>query len=203
MKIKSLLVTVVLIVTILCFGFAVKAQTTDVSALIAQLQAQIQSLMQQIAVLQAQQGTTQAWCHTFNTNLGFVNSGSPEIGYLHTALQKQGISYGPDTGNIYNNGTSLAIIKFQKKYGILQTGYLGLLTRVKLNSLYGCTIPQPTPMPIPTPIPVPTPTPAPNPTQPITISSCQEITKPGNYVLGNDLTSVASSAVSACINIHD
>jgi outer membrane murein-binding lipoprotein Lpp len=52
MKIKSFLIASVLSVAILGFGFVASAQTTDVSALIAQLQAQIQSLMQQIQQLQ-------------------------------------------------------------------------------------------------------------------------------------------------------
>ena len=50
------------------------------------------------------------------------------------------MSYAPDTGNIYNIGTSQAVIQFQAKYGITpQSGYTGIKTRGKLNQLYGCT----------------------------------------------------------------
>lgn len=145
MKIKYFLLSAVLAIAILCSAGFVKAQTADNSALIAQLQAQIQLLMQQIAQIQAQQGNTTArptssWCYTFNTSLGFTNSGVTDVTNLHTALQKQGISFGSDNGNTYSTGTSKAVIQFQKKYGIAPlSGYVGLKTRAKLNSLYGCT----------------------------------------------------------------
>jgi len=141
MRIKSLLVVAILAIAIFGFGGIVNAQSADVQAQIASLQAMIQSLLQQIATLQAQQGTTTpiAWCHTFNTNLGFANSGSDEVGALHTILGKEGASYAPDTGNTYYEGTSHAVIQFQTKYGILQSGYVGPLTRAKLNVLYGCS----------------------------------------------------------------
>jgi len=142
MRIRSLLVVVVIAIAVLCSGGAANAQAVDNSALIAQLQAQIASLLAQIQALQAQQGGTAstAWCHTFNTNLGFAQSGSSDVGALHTVLDKEGFSYASDTGNIYNEGTSHAVIQFQAKYGILQSGYIGPLTRAKLNSLYGCSI---------------------------------------------------------------
>lgn len=147
MKIKSLVVTAVLATAILCFGSSIQAMgainggqegpNLNTDALIAQLQAQIQSLMQQIAALQAQQGG-QTWCHAFGTSLGYSNSGSTEVGYLHTALDKEGISYSPDTGNNYGEPTMSAIVQFQQNYGLPQTGYVGAMTKVKLNSLYGC-----------------------------------------------------------------
>lgn len=45
-----------------------------------------------------------------------------------------------------------------------------------------------------------TPTPTPNPTQSTTISSCQDISKPGNYTLSGDIINTASIP---CINVHD
>ncbi len=156
MKIKFFVITAVL-VTVLGFGVGANAQTADTQALIAQLQAQIQALMQQIAALIAQQNGTQTWCHTFNTNLGYANSASTEVGYLHTVLDKQGISYAGDTGNTYSDGTAAAIVEFQKNYAseVLTpynlrrgTGYVGPSTRKKINALYGCnTVPTPTPQP--------------------------------------------------------
>jgi hypothetical protein len=80
----------------------------------------------------------QSWCHTFNTNLGFANSGSPEVGSLKTALIKNGILPSQAVNNTYNEATVPYIKKFQAKYGILQTGYIGVATRAKLNALYGC-----------------------------------------------------------------
>ena len=58
MKIKNLLIASVFLATILCSAGFVNAQTIDNSALIAQLRAEIQSLMQQIAALLAHQSTT-------------------------------------------------------------------------------------------------------------------------------------------------
>ena len=99
----------------------------------------ITQLTSQVVAFQSSQSNSQTqWCHTFNSNMGYAQSGSAEVGYLHTALQKQGISFAPDTGNTYSEGTSQSIMKFQKNYGISQTGYTGPLTRAKLNSLYAC-----------------------------------------------------------------
>ena len=123
-------------------------QTTDNSALIAQLKAAIQLILQQLSAIQAGQGTTSAtptptptpaWCYTFTKNLGWADSGTDAIAQLHTALQTQGIPYYPDTGNTYNIGTSNALKQFQTKYNIApQSGYVGVKTRAKLNQLYGC-----------------------------------------------------------------
>ncbi len=152
MKIKSLIIVSVLVVAFFCFAGFVKAQATDNSALIAQLQAEIQSLMRQIAAIQAQQGTTTtttpatSWCHTFNTYL-IVGSTGTEVDDLWTALSKEGygatvsmdhIGMGmPDT---FGNNTLSTLKQFQKKYGIAQTGTVGSKTRAKLNALYGCTV---------------------------------------------------------------
>ena len=149
MKIKYFLFTAVLAAAILCSGVAVKAQTVDVSAQIAQLQQQIAQLVAQLQALQAQQGQGQTWCHTFNANLGVGNKGT-EIDDLWTALSKEGygstvsmdhIGMGqPDT---FGENTASGVVSFQAKYGILQTGYVGPLTRAKLNSLYGCGVVPP------------------------------------------------------------
>ena len=140
MKIKSLLVTAVLATAILCSGGVIKATS------ITDLQAQITALQAQLQALQGQQGIT-TWCHDFGTNLGYLNSGTAEVGYLHSALDKELISYAPDGTNIYGYATTSAVAQFQAKYGISQTGYFGSLTRIKLKSLYGCsttttTLPQ-------------------------------------------------------------
>ncbi len=109
----------------------------------------IAQLTQQIAQIQAQQGTTPtAWCHTFNNNLGYANSGSVEVGYLHTTLNQEGISYAPDTGNTYTVATGNAVSALQVKYAadilspvglISGTGYFGSSTRNKVNKIYGCS----------------------------------------------------------------
>ena len=141
------------VIFLLFFAFIVSpatpigAQTTDCMSLatadqqMACLTVLINDLTAQVLALQTQPVTTAtetAWCHNFNTDLGYAQSGSEEVGYLHTALQKQGISYAPDTGNTYYTGTSQGVIAFQAKYDIYQSGYLGERTRGQLNILYGC-----------------------------------------------------------------
>lgn len=149
MKVKYSLLTIVLTVSILFFGTTATAQISeaDLQAMIAQLQAQISLLLQQVAQLQAEQGTTQTWCYTFNNNLGYKSSGNTDVGFLHSALEKEGISYAPDIGNTYSNGTASAVVQFQEKYasetltlwGLKHgTGYMGTTTRAKLNKLYKC-----------------------------------------------------------------
>lgn len=83
--------------------------------------------------------TETAWCYTFSGKLGFANSGTDVIVQLHKALQKEGISFAPDAENVYATGTAAAITQFQQKYGISPaSGFAGLKTIEKINSLYGC-----------------------------------------------------------------
>lgn len=137
MKIKYFVITAILSIELLSFGGVVKA--IDNSALIAQIQVQIQLLLQQIQQLQSQQDQGTAWCHTFNTNLQIGNSGS-EVAALHEALRENGLY-----GNLSAFGTSdfdsdtvSHVKQFQAKYGIAQVGVVGPITRAKLNALYGC-----------------------------------------------------------------
>jgi len=149
MRIKSFLITAIFSGIILCSAGIASAQAVDNSALIAQIQAQIAQLTAQLQTMLAQQDTvTATWCHNFNTNLGFANSGTSEVSQLHIALQKQGISYAPDGDNVYSDGTSRAVIIFQERYAseILTpvrltrgTGFTASSTRAKLNALYGCS----------------------------------------------------------------
>jgi len=165
MKFKFFLSAVILAITVLYFfsAPAVVAQSntaSDCLQLIGESQKMtcLQNIVDQLATqIQAFLGQS-GWCHTFNTNLGYANSGSVEVGYLHTALNKQGFSYAPDTGNTYAEGTAFAIAKFQEKYaseilvpyGLTNgTGFTGVSTRAKLNQLYACqtTTFQPTTQP--------------------------------------------------------
>lgn len=120
---------------------------------IAELQAKIAVLMEQIRILQGQTGTgSQQWCHTFNQNLG-VGTNNDEVSYLNGALMRSGlIVAGERNGiksneNIYDEITAALVSRFQQKYvdeiltpnGLsAPTGYFGPATRAKMNSLYGC-----------------------------------------------------------------
>ncbi len=156
MKAKYFILAGVLATAVFCSGSvnAESVASTQTAALMSQLQLQIQALLQQIATLQAQsdsqttpQTISQDWCYTFEKNLGYANSGKEEVGYLHIALEKEGFSYAPDTGNTYRTGTANAVRAFQEKYAseILTpfrmsrgNGYVGTKTREKLNQLYSC-----------------------------------------------------------------
>jgi len=136
MKIKSLIFTAILSIALLCSGGIINAQSVDNSALIAQLQAQIASLMAQIQALQGNQGST-GWCYTFSADFGIGSSGKEVINLL-IALDKQDI-YDPITvPTSFNEDVAGAVVLFQQKYGIRASGWVGPITRAKLNSLYAC-----------------------------------------------------------------
>jgi len=120
---------------------SVSAQT------LADLQAQINALLEQVQKLQMLLGKpqgTEQWCHTFNTNLG-IGSGGGEVANLVVALRKEKLDVG-DT-DYYDETVASAVTGFQEKYrseiltpaGLKNgTGYVGGRTRAKLNTLYNC-----------------------------------------------------------------
>lgn len=188
MRIRSLLTIIIVAVAIMFSSGA--AQAVDNSALIAQLQAQIVSLTAQLQALQAQQQGGQTWCHTFSSYL-IVGSTNGEVSYLQTALTKNGLDVSGDASGIFGENTAAAVVQFQGKYGIRQTGTVGPLTRAKLNSLYGCTsTPAPTPTPTPTPAPTPTPSPTPTPNGIILFygQGCPHCVNVDNYIATNNIT---------------
>ena len=136
MKIKILAISAVLATALFAFGApAAKAATVE------ELLAQIAALQTQIAALQAQlnqQTQNQQWCHTFNTYL-VAGTNSEEVEHLVGALSKENL-FSTAKGSYYNfdDDVAAAVVKFQGKYGITQTGTVGPITRAKLNSLYGC-----------------------------------------------------------------
>jgi len=136
------------------FGFSTpdtKAATAaELQALIQQLQEQIASLKLQLSQLQQAPVT---WCHTFNVNLKYGDSGD-EVKALQVALHKEGFTPIPYQEGDKNYGnfedyTASAVVAFQEKYasevlapwGLTHgTGFVGPTTRAKLNELYGCEL---------------------------------------------------------------
>ncbi|MDO8552845.1 MAG: peptidoglycan-binding domain-containing protein [bacterium] len=111
------------------------ASAQSVNEQITSLLALIKSLQAQIVALQAQSGG-QSFCHNFNNDLTVGSSGD-EVSALNQALSSSGIN---TTGNtsVFDENNAGDVVSFQAKYGIRQTGYVGPLTRGKLNALYGC-----------------------------------------------------------------
>ena len=100
------------------------------------LLAQIELLKKQIADLQNNSGNN-ALCLTLNSNLYKGISNRSAVSCLQQFLKSQGSDIYPEglvTG-FFGNLTKTAVINFQKKYNILQTGFVGILTREKINQL--------------------------------------------------------------------
>ena len=100
------------------------------------LLAQIELLKKQIADLQNNSGNN-ALCLALNSNLYRGISNRSAVSCLQQFLKSQGSDIYPEgfvTG-FFGNLTKTAVINFQKKYNILQTGFVGILTREKINQL--------------------------------------------------------------------
>jgi len=128
----------------------VKMMPEEEEELIRQLEAQIELLQAEVARLQALiqealEGKSGA-CGKFNNNLYFGLTQSNEVRCLQIFLKSQGAEIYPEglvTGNFLSL-TQQAVIRFQEKYadeillplGLQQgTGFVGPLTRAKINSL--------------------------------------------------------------------
>jgi peptidoglycan hydrolase-like protein with peptidoglycan-binding domain len=83
-------------------------------------------------------GSISSWCHSFEKDLKFGDSNS-EVANLVLVLNKEGLLSGK-TDN-FNEEVAAAVVKLQARYGVLQTGYFGPLTRGKINSIHGCVKP--------------------------------------------------------------
>lgn len=75
------------------------------------------------------------WAYTWARNLEVNSPYTADVSALQTALTKEGVYEGDVTGGFYTQ-TYLAVKKFQAKYGIESTGFVGPSTRAKLNELY-------------------------------------------------------------------
>lgn len=114
---------------------------------IAELQAQVRQLQVQLALLESRQGGSAVACTRFEKNL-FFGMQSEQVRCLQEFLTAQGQDVYPEglvTGNFFSL-TRQAVIRFQEKYAleILEplglkrgTGYVGQLTRNKINQLLG------------------------------------------------------------------
>ncbi|TSC70487.1 MAG: hypothetical protein CEO12_322 [Parcubacteria group bacterium Gr01-1014_46] len=129
------------------FAMAVSAFVPAVASadMASDLQAQINSLLATIASLQAQlSGTTGGSTgYTFNTNLTVGSTGA-DVKNLQKVLNMSADTKVANSGNgspgmetsYFGPATKAAVMKFQTKYGITPVaGYVGAITRAKLNSM--------------------------------------------------------------------
>ncbi|MEN9604968.1 MAG: hypothetical protein RJB39_653 [Candidatus Parcubacteria bacterium] len=81
------------------------------------------------------------YCMQFNNNLkyGMSSNSYPgsEVTQLQSFLGKNGFFNQAATG-YFGNVTLAAVKRFQAKYGIPATGFVGMLTRAKINALMNC-----------------------------------------------------------------
>src|SRR3989338_7016847 len=106
------------LISIFAFGFLSIQSAPSVKALTtAEIKTMIQSLQQQIAQLQQQLTqageTATVWCHDFNTNLRYGDSGS-EVLALQTALGKDGFPVMDIDENAQGNKTSEPLSPYLK-----------------------------------------------------------------------------------------
>lgn len=77
------------------------------------------------------------FCSRFERNLG-VGARGQDVMELHTALTASGFEFAGDDKQVFGEATAAAVVQFQAKSGIIQTGYVGPLTRARLQALYPC-----------------------------------------------------------------
>ncbi len=111
------------------------APTDENQELISQLLAQIETLKKQIAALQAGQNNS---C-LITTNLYFGLYNNAQVICLQQFLTLQGPAIYPEglTTGTFGGLTKAAVTRFQTQYGIPTTGFVGPLTRAKIQALKG------------------------------------------------------------------
>lgn len=123
------------------FTVSITREVEEEEVLIQKLLAQIEDLKKKIAALQKNPGGSSQnndLCFQLNGNLYFGVSGSSgNVKCLQHFLKNQGKEIYPEglvTG-YFGSLTRAAVIRFQNRYGIPATGFVGILTRTKINQL--------------------------------------------------------------------
>ena len=126
----------------IALAFVVTPVTTS-AATIAELQAMIASLSAQLAALSGAPASTAGF--QFNTNLTVGSTGEEVLNLqkvlnasADTQVAASGVGSSGSETSYFGGLTKSAVIKFQTKHGISPVaGYVGPVTRAKLNSLSG------------------------------------------------------------------
>ena len=79
-------------------------------------------------------GAKTGFTYRFTLNLWRGQEGT-EVRALQEALKAEGLYDAGITG-VFFDRTKAAVMKFQEKYGINPTGYVGPATRAQLNALF-------------------------------------------------------------------
>ena len=127
---------------VLVFTLSPSTSSAQTTPSITELKSQIETLMKQIQALQAlragQTVSTAVSGTAFTQDMGLGASGSQVVSLQQFLVSKgflvmpAGVAYG-----YYGNLTALSVKKFQATYAISSTGFVGPMTRTKLNSLRG------------------------------------------------------------------
>lgn len=108
---------------------------------------------------------------SIDTNLKYGNTGAGVTELQEFLISKGFLAGGYATGNFYSL-TLAAVKSYQLSVGVPNTGYVGPMTREKINAELSVDLKDsndeevavnPTPSPVPTPAPTPVPTPSPTP----------------------------------------
>lgn len=114
-------------------GSVTKSITITVAPRAAQTASALAALEQRSAPTPS---SPAAFSHSWHSALFFGSRNRADIYALQTALTLDGVYSGEITGGFYAQ-TRAAVKRFQAKHGIEATGFVGPLTRAKLNELYG------------------------------------------------------------------
>jgi peptidoglycan hydrolase-like protein with peptidoglycan-binding domain len=139
-KVAATIAGLSLVATLLVPGAQAQAQTTTTTTTsTTSLQAQIASLLAQIAQLQAQMGTTVTTSSMFTMDLTISSRGA-QVTQLQNWLISKGYSIPAGATGYFGTQTRAAVASFQVANGISPTaGYFGPITRARVNAMIGTT----------------------------------------------------------------
>src|SRR3989344_9020373 len=135
-------VAAILLAVVMVFGFAFSFATPAKADVLSDLQAQITSLLAQIAALQGSSSSTGAGCYTFTRDHSLGNSGG-EVMWGQQFLNGHGFQVSAtgagspgNESSYFGAKTRAAVSAFQSANGITPTaGYWGAISRAKANAL--------------------------------------------------------------------
>ncbi len=135
-------VAAILLAVVMVFGFAFSFATPAKADVLSDLQAQITSLLAQIAALQGGSATVGGSCTTFTQNLTVGSTGGEVMDvqkFLNThgaQIASSGAGSPGNESSYFGSLTKAAAAKFQAANGVSPAvGYWGPLTRAKANSM--------------------------------------------------------------------